>query len=181
MKSDNVKTLNIVYIALFTALLAICSWMTIPFTVPITLQTFAVLTTVGLLGTRRGTLCVLVYLALGACGVPVFSGFRGGIGALLGNTGGYLIGFIFTALLSGFLIKRSGDSSIRITLSMSAGVILCYIFGTLWYYLVYTRDTGAIGIFTILSYCVFPFLLPDAAKIILSAFIIKRLRKVIRV
>ena len=180
-KNINTHTLNMVYIALFTALLAICAWITVPFTVPITLQTFAVLTTVGMLGKKRGTICVLVYLALGACGLPVFSGFKGGLGSLLGTTGGYLVGFVFTALISGFLIEKSGDSAVKMYISMVIGVLVCYAFGTAWFYFVYTNGTGPVGIITILSWCVFPFLLPDAAKIALSVFIVQRLRKVVRV
>lgn len=170
-----------VYIALFTALLAVCAWITIPFTVPITLQTFAVLTTVGILGKRRGTICVLVYLALGACGLPVFSGFKGGLGSILGTTGGYLVGFIFTALIAGFLMEKTGDSIIKMYISMAAGVLVCYIFGTAWFYFVYTSSTGSVGIIAILSWCVFPFLLPDAAKIALAVFIVKRLRGIARI
>ena len=99
---DNRSALNvqdITLIGLFTAVMAVCSWISIPATVPFTLQTFAVFLTCGLLGGRRGTLTVLVYLLLGAIGLPVFSGFTGGIGHLAGPTGGYIIGFIFSALV----------------------------------------------------------------------------------
>ena len=93
------KTYDLAYIAIFAVLIAICSWISIPATVPFTLQTFAVFMAVGLLGGKRGTIAVLTYVLLGAIGVPVFAGFSGGVGALLGNSGGYIVGFIFSALV----------------------------------------------------------------------------------
>ena len=69
------KTRDLVFIALAAALITVCSWISIPLTVPITLQTFAIFTVVGLLGMRRGTIAVLIYILLGAVGIPVFSGF----------------------------------------------------------------------------------------------------------
>ena len=82
------KTYDLAYIAIFAVLIAICSWISIPMTVPFTLQTFGVFMAVGVLGGKRGSLAVLVYILLGAIGVPVFAGFSGGLGILLNNTGG---------------------------------------------------------------------------------------------
>ena len=93
------KTYDIVYIAVFAVIMAICSWISIPAAVPFTLQTFGVFIAVGILGGKRGTLSVLVFILLGAIGVPVFAGFSGGIGVLAGTTGGYIIGFLFSALV----------------------------------------------------------------------------------
>ena len=106
--------LSLVYIALFVAIIAVCSWISIPtpILVPFTLQTFAVFVTAGLLGTKRGTTAVVVYMLLGIIGVPVFSQFRSGLGILLGNTGGYLIGFLFTALAVGIITKIFGKKCI---------------------------------------------------------------------
>ena len=92
------KTKDMAYIAVFAVLIAVCSWISIPTTVPFTLQTFAVFLTVGVLGGKRGSLAVLVYILLGCVGVPVFAGFSGGIGVLAGQTGGYIVGFLFSAL-----------------------------------------------------------------------------------
>ena len=86
------KTYDIVYIAVFAVIMAICSWISIPAAVPFTLQTFGVFVAVGVLGGKRGTLSILVFILLGAIGVPVFAGFSGGIGVLAGTTGGYIIG-----------------------------------------------------------------------------------------
>lgn len=95
MTAEKSKTYDMVYIAVFAVLMAICSWISIPTVVPFTLQTFGVFLAIGVLGGKRGSLAVLVYILLGAIGVPVFAGFTGGIGILLRNTGGYIVGFLF--------------------------------------------------------------------------------------
>ena len=82
------KTYDLAYIAIFAVLIAICSWISIPATVPFTLQTFGVFIAAGVLGGKRGTLSVLVFILLGAVGIPVFANFSGGIGVLAGPTGG---------------------------------------------------------------------------------------------
>lgn len=161
--------------ALGAALLAICAWISIPATVSFTLQTFGVCLLAGLLGAKRGTLSVLVYLLLGAVGVPVFTGFQGGLGALLGVTGGYLIGFLFTALTVGLLTRTFGKRLPVLILSMAAGVLLCYAFGSAWFYLVYVRASGPITLGAVLLKCVVPFLIPDLLKILLAAVLVRRL------
>ena len=97
--SGKIKTLNLVYIALFAVLIVICSWISIPTLVPFTLQTFAIYLTVLLLGWKRGLGAILVYILLGIVGVPVFSGFKAGLGVVAGPTGGYIIGFIFLEVI----------------------------------------------------------------------------------
>ena len=92
------KTIDMAYIALFAVLMAVCSWISIPSVVPFTLQTFGVFVAVSVLGGKRGTLAVVLYLLMGIVGLPVFAGFSGGLGILLGSTGGYIVGFVFTAL-----------------------------------------------------------------------------------
>ena len=166
---------NIAYISLFSALIAICSWVSIPTIIPFTLQTFAVSLCIGLLGTRRALLSIGIYLLLGAAGVPVFSGFSCGMGVLFGTTGGYLVGFLLMALVSGAIISRFGRSFISLFLAFFFGLALCYAFGTAWYLLLYLRNTGPIGLSTALMRCVVPFLLPDALKLSLAALATKRL------
>lgn len=176
------RTLNITDItmmALFTAVMAVCSWISIPAAVPFTLQTFAVFLTAGLLGGRRGTLTVIVYLLLGAIGIPVFSGFTGGIGHLAGPTGGYIIGFIFSALVMWAAEKLFGKSIPVLAASMAVGLIVCYAFGTAWFKVVYARTTEPIGLMTALGWCVFPYIIPDALKIAAALLLCRRLRPVI--
>lgn len=106
------------YIGLFAVVIAICSWISIPTVVPFTLQTFAVFLTVSVLGGKRGTLSVIIYVLLGAVGLPVFSGFKGGVGALLNTTGGYIIGFIFSALIMWAFEKAFRPKNLGSVLSM---------------------------------------------------------------
>lgn len=169
----NKPALLLTYIALSAALIAVCTWIQIPMTIPFTMQTFAVFTVTGLLGTGCGAAAVLVYLLLGLCGLPVFSGFRGGIGVLLSATGGYLIGFLFTALVEGLLLRRFGRSIPMLIVSMVAGLALCYLFGTVWFCKVYAAGTG-FG--AALMTCVVPYLPADAAKIALAVLIVRRVR-----
>lgn len=169
------KTLDMVYIAMFAILISVCSWIYIPTAIPFTLQTFAVLCTVGLLGGKRGTLAVLLYIIMGAVGLPVFAGFTGGLGILFGETGGYLIGFIFTALSYALITRLFGKKTLIIILAMIVGILLCYTFGTAWFMYVYMHNTGAVGLAAVLGWCVVPFILPDLVKLALAVIIVKRL------
>ena len=169
------RTVDMAYIALFAVMIAVCSWISIPATVPFTLQTFGVFLAVGVLGGKRGTLAVLVYLLLGMVGVPVFAGFSGGMGCLLGSTGGYIVGFLFSALVMWAMERLLGKKPWVLALSMVLGLIVCYAFGTVWFMQVYAKTTGAIGLWTALGWCVFPYILPDLVKIVLAMVLCKRL------
>lgn len=165
--------------AVFAALLAILSWISI--TLPVsavsfTLQTLGVFLCVGILGGKRGTLAVLVYILLGAVGLPVFAGFSGGLGALLGSSGGYIIGFLFSALAMWGLEKLWGSSTPALAAAMVIGLAVCYLFGTVWFMVVYTTSTGAVTLLTVLGWCVFPFLPFDLLKIALALALSVRLR-----
>lgn len=174
------KTRSMAYIGLFVALIAICSWIAIPTTVPFTLQTFAVFLAVGLLGGKRGTLAVVVYLILGMIGLPVFANFQGGLGAVLGPSGGYLLGFVLTALVMWGMERVFGRGTLVLVLSMVLGLIVCYIVGTIWFLTAYTETAGAVAVGTVLGWCVFPFLLPDAVKIAAAVLVTKRLKKYVK-
>ena len=167
--------------AMFAALLAICSWIMVPSVIPFTMQTFAVFTMCAVLGTKLSVITVMVYIVLGAIGLPVFSGFRGGVGVLIGATGGYIWGFLLTALACGILIdlqKKCGKKSkIFTVLSMLVGLILCYASGTLWYYYVYTSKNGSTTIWAILCAAVFPYIIPDIIKILLAVLTSGQLKK----
>ncbi|MBO4609200.1 MAG: biotin transporter BioY [Lachnospiraceae bacterium] len=173
------KLYSTIYIGLCAALIAVCSQIQIPAAVPFTLQTFAIFLTCGLLGGKRGTVSVLIYILLGAVGLPVFAGFKGGIGALLGTTGGYIIGFIFAALIMWLFEKLMGKKMIPLGLSMVCGLLICYAFGNAWFICVYTNTKEPVGIMTALSWCVFPFIIPDIVKIALALTLTSRLRKLI--
>ena len=167
------------YIAMGAALIAVCSWISIPTAVPFTMQTFAICLVTAVFGLKSGLWAVAVYLLLAAVGAPVLSGFRGGVGAMLGTTGGYLLGFLFTALIVGLTVERLGRRPLVLALSMALGVLVCYAFGTAWFMLVYARGRGPIGVTTALGWCVFPYLIPDAVKILLAVLLTGRLRRLL--
>lgn len=177
------KTYDMAYIAVFTVLIAICSWISIPTVIPFTLQTFAVFLSIAVLGGRRGTLAVTLYVLLGAIGVPVFAEFTGGLGIILRNTGGYIIGFIFSALVmwlieSIFIKKLHVKHTLVIqAVSMVLGLLACYAAGTVWFMFVYMKDAGPVGLTTVLGWCVIPFIIPDAVKIALALMLGNILRK----
>ena len=173
------KTYDMVYIAVFAVVMAIYSWISIPATVPFTLQTFGVFLAVGVLGGKRGTLSILVYILLGAVGVPVFAGFSGGIGSLFGNAGGYIIGFLVGALVMWGMEKVMGRKTWALAVQMVVGLIVCYVFGTVWFMIMYTRSAGSVGLVTVLGWCVFPFIIPDLIKIAVALGLTKSLRKVV--
>ncbi len=174
------STRDIVYVGVFAVLITICSWISIPTLVPFTLQTFAVFAAVGILGGRRGTFAVLVYILMGAVGLPVFAGFSGGAGILFGTTGGYILGFVLTGLLYWGITKVLGEKLWVMILSMVLGLIVCYAFGTAWFMLVYARQSGPVGIGTALGWCVIPFILPDLIKIALAAAMTKAVKPHVR-
>ena len=150
------RVVDLTYMAVGAALIAVCSWISIPSTVPFTLQTFAVFCVLSLLGGKRGTVSIVIYILLGAVGMPVFAGFTGGIGILLGTTGGYIIGFILMGLLFWLAEHFFGNALPVRIVSMLAGLLVCYAFGTGWFLWVYARQSGAVGIGTALSWCVLP-------------------------
>ena len=159
-RSRGFSVRDLTRVALMTAILAVCGWITIPLPepmVPFTLQTFGVFLCLLLLGGRDGTLAIAAYLLLGAVGAPVFSSFRGGLGVLLGSTGGYLTGFLAMGLLA-----------------CALGLLLCYAFGTAWFVAVYLQGGKAVSVLSALLLCVVPYLLPDLLKLTLAAVIAKR-------
>ena len=152
---------------LFAAMLAICAWLAIPAgDIAVTMQTFGVFLALGLLGGKWGTVSILIYLLLGAVGMPVFSGFQGGFGVLLGVTGGYLWGFLASGLVY-WALERLGKLP-----AMIGGLLACYACGSLWF--LYWSG-GGLGF--VLLRCVVPYIIPDAVKIGLACSLSRRLHK----
>lgn len=167
-------TFDAVIIALMAAVISICSWISIPVgAVPVTLQTFAVAVCGGLLGMKKGTLSVIVYILLGSVGLPVFSLFTGGIGVITGATGGYILGFVFIPLTGGFFRDLFNDKLLLTVIGTVIGLFMCYVTGILWYVFVYLGNTGETGITAVLASCVFPFIIPDLIKTVLGCWIAK--------
>ncbi len=162
-------TIDITYIGAAVALITVCSWISIPTTIPFTLQTFAVMLAVLLLGGMRGTIAITVYILLGAVGVPVFSGFTGGIAKLMGPTGGYIIGFLGTALVMWAFEKILGKKLWVYITAIILGLVVCYTFGTMWFIKLYTADDGSKATLAMaLSACVIPYLIPEVIKVVLA-------------
>ena len=157
--------------SLFAALLAVCAWVCILLgDTVLTLQTFGIALCLLLLGGKWGSISIAIYLLLGAAGLPVFSSFRGGLGQLLGVTGGFIWGFLAMGLIY-WLLARFG----RIP-ALIAGLLACYGCGCLWFYL---YSGGGLGF--ILLRCVVPYLIPDALKLWLALTLFRRLSKVITI
>jgi biotin transport system substrate-specific component len=158
---------------LFSALMCICAWISIPFgNMTFTLQSFALILALFVLGGRGATVSVAVYLLLGTVGIPVFSGFRGGFGTLLGVTGGYLWGFLIACLVFWGITAIFGDKSkIYAAIAAMASVYIC---GTVWF-AVYAPG----GLIPIVAQSVLPYILPDAAKLLLAFSLSGKLRKLL--
>ena len=179
-KKTKFKPIELAYIGIFAALIAVCSWISIPTTVPFTLQTFAVFLALAMLGGRNGFFAVLTYILLGAVGVPVFAGFKGGIAALLGNTGGYIVGFLLLAGVYWLMTSLINEKIYIKAIALVLGLVLCYAFGTAWFMFVYIKSNGAVSLITVLGWCVFPFILPDVIKLALSLLISSRLSRFLK-
>ena len=169
------KALDLVYIAVSAAIIAVCSWISIPTVIPFTMQTFAVFFILSFFGGKRGTAAIVVYLILGTIGIPVFSNFTGGIGILLGPTGGYILGFVLIGLIYWLTTQFLGRKLWVELISLLVGIAVLYTFGTVWYIKVYASRTGSVGLFTALTLCVFPFILPDLLKLGLALLLARRI------
>ena len=175
------RTAQLTLCGLFAAIMAVCSIITIPlgFTpVPINLGTLGVFLAGGILGRKYGTVSIGVYVILGAVGIPIFAGFKGGLGVLAGPTGGYIIGYILAAFVVGlivdFFLKDDlgvGKQYLICVIAMVAGLFVCYLLGTIWFIV----STGT-GVWASLVACVFPFLPGDALKIVAATLLVRRLR-----
>lgn len=163
--------------ALMTAVICVLAPLSIPLTslVPVSLATFAVMLAGVLLGSRTGTLCTALYLALGAVGIPVFAGYSSGFGALIGVTGGYLFGYLPLAFCSGWFAERSSGSLKGMLTGMVIGTAILYLIGTVWFIAV-----TKMALLGALSACVLPFLPGDALKIAAVCLIAPRLRTALK-
>lgn len=164
-----------VRIALSVAFLCVSAMITVPvFAIPFTLQSFAVFSVLGLLGWKAGGASILVYLMLGALGLPVFSGFSGGIGVLFGQTGGFLFGFLLAVPVFAIFETLSHGRRFFLACGTAAGLLVSYLAGALWYYFLFARDTSFVAC---LAVTVLPFLLPDAVKMSLALLVSKRMKR----
>ena len=167
--NQKIRTKQMVLIALMTAVTCVLGPLSIPLPfspVPISLTNFAIFLAIFVLGMKNGTISFIIYLLLGAVGVPVFSSFRGGLQVLAGPTGGYLIGFIFLALIMGFALDHFDRKLVPTIIGMIIGMAVCYAFGTVW-----LAKLLSLSFKEGLMMGVIPYLAGDAAKIIIAAIV----------
>ena len=170
------KTRDITIVAVMAALLCVAGPLTVSIgPIPLSLATFVVYMAGAVLGAKRGTLAVAVYLLLGLVGLPVFSGFTGGLQKLIGVTGGYLVGYLPCALITGLAVIPDSPEvgpCWRLPAFMALGTVVLYIIGTAWFMIQTKNSLGAA-----LGLCVLPFLPGDAVKIAAVALITPAVKK----
>lgn len=168
------STKRLTVIGLCSAMLCIIAPFTIPLPVspvPVSLAPLMIFISAYILSTSGCTLCVLVYLLIGAVGLPVFSGFTGGIGIIAGPTGGFLIGYLATAFVSSFFLHKSSKSCIQIA-GMVLGLGCSYLTGTVWFSL-----QQNVNFMTAATLCVVPYIAGDVLKIAAAFILGKKLQK----
>ena len=166
------KTYHFVITALMAAILCILCPIAIPIgPVPVSLATLLIALSLFLFGMKRGTAGVFIYLLLGAVGLPVFSGFSGGLQKLVGPTGGYLVGYVFFCLIAGYLMEKTNYHTAWSMVGLFLGLAVTYAFGTAWF-MFETKCTLPYA----LSVCVLPFIPLDVGKIIVATVLGKSIR-----
>ena len=171
---------SIVLVSLFTAIIAVCSFVSVPSAVPFTLQTLGIFTSLTVLGGKRGTICIALYIFIGLVGIPVFSGFGAGLGHLTGATGGFILGFIICGFCYWIITKIFGNKTITKAIGLLTGLLMCYSFGTLWYTVFSFGTINPNVLLTTLKVCVLPFIIPDFLKLGIALIIDKKLSQTIR-
>jgi biotin transport system substrate-specific component len=170
------KIRDMAFTGVFAAILCVAAPFVIPIgPIPLSLATFVIYLASSVLNWKYGTLAVVVYLLIGFVGVPVFSGFSGGVQKFVGPTGGFLIGYIPCALVIGLLVGVWEKKLWVYSAAMVLGTAALYLCGTVWF-MVSLHYTLAAA----LAACVIPFLIGDAIKIILATVIAPILRKALK-
>lgn len=173
------KTRTITTVGIFAALMCIISPFSVPIgPVPISLATLGVYIIASLFDWKKSTLIIIIYIVLGAIGVPVFSNAQGGFAVLIGPTGGYILGYILCALVESLLIKLMKDKPWSFPIAMIAGTVIIYVFGTAWF-LVYMNFIKSVeySLVKALTVCVIPFLIGDSIKMVIASLIGWRFKK----
>lgn len=173
MEDKKITTYQMAVTALMAAVLCVIGPLSVPIgAIPISLSNFVISLTVWLLGPKFGTLSVAIYLALGAVGMPVFSGYGGGLAKLAGPTGGYLIGYLAMAFIGGLFVEKSKGNPVISGIGLVIGVAVSYVFGTAWFVFQMGCELSYA-----LAVCVYPFIAFDLVKVIVACVIGALLRK----
>jgi len=162
MKQNKISTHDLCKVGLFAAIIAVMAQIAIPmpYGVPMTLQTLAIALAGILLGAKRGALAAVLYILIGAAGVPVFANFTGGLGIVFGPTGGFILSFPLLALAAGLGAEKSNTT---LWIGLAAGTLFNYLCGVI-YFSIYTSN----DLLTSFSACVLFFIPTDVIKIIIA-------------
>ncbi len=166
-------------IAMCTSVIIISAWIAIPFAVNITMQLAAIFVVSLLFELKTSLISILLYIFIGICGLPVFSGYNSGLSALLGPSGGFIISFIFIPPVITIFKKTKKSIKAMSVFAMLLCLIICYFVGTLWYWKIYANNSN-IRMFDAFAVCVLPFIVPDLLKILLSSIVSSKLYKHIK-
>jgi len=170
MKKIDIKDMAL--IGVMVALMCVLGPLSIPIgAVPVSLTMFTTWLAAYILGGKKSGVAVLIYLLIGAVGLPVFSGATGGLAKLVGATGGYLIGFLPMAIISGFFVNKFYKNYAMQVIGMLLGMVVCYTFGTIWFMILMNM-----GLMESLAICVFPFILFDFAKLAFAIIVGRTVR-----
>ena len=160
--------------ALFTGIIILCSWLAVPAPIPFTLQALGIYICCG---GKLATLSTAMYIALGAVGLPVLSGFQGGLGAIFGITGGFIMGFLLIPI-SVWVVEKTPLKKHSLILGGVVGTTLCNLLGMIWYSTVYMK--GSVGLAAAFTICVLPYIIPDAAKLWVAHLVSNRINKAVK-
>ena len=177
MKNKRLRVQNMILISLFAALMCIGAWLHFPSVVPATMQTFVVFVSLGLLGSKNTFIMLVIYLLSGALGLPVFSGFTGGVGALTGPTAGFIWGFLMGVPVFYIFEKYCRKKSL-IIIAYIIYILLHYIPGALWYCYFNLGCISAEGILSSALVTVVPFIVPDVVKLGAALLVVGKVKKI---
>ena len=176
---ENGKTIyKLTTVSVSVSILVLCSWISIPLTVGITLQLLAVFLISAIFPLTVSLTAIVGYLLLGIVGVPVFASFNTGISAIVGPSGGFLLALLAVPLIISPVRRRYNDGKLLFLVMMTVSLIVVYTVGSVWYGVVYLNGSGTL--LEVLSVCVLPFVIPDFIKMILASLIYRRINPYIQ-
>jgi len=180
MKKKQMRVQSMIFIALFATLMCIGAWIHFPGPVPATMRTFVVFAALGLLGSKNTFIMLLVYIALGAVGLPVFSGFTSGVAALTGPTAGFIWGFLLGVPVFYIFEKYFSRKKVLTILGYIIYILIHYIPGALWYCRFTAGEINMPGLISSSLVTVVPFIIPDGIKLLVAILTTERLKKIIK-
>ena len=175
-KKRRIRTLDLALISLFAAVIAVLSLISIPFAIPFSMQSLGILFALAFLGGKRGSISILVYLSLGAVGLPIFAGANGGIGTFVGPTGGFLVGWLVAGLCTILIESTVKNTRAVKILSLSLALVISYTMGTAWY-IIYLGGFSEISLWSALITCTLPFVPFDVLKLVLAYKISNKIKR----